>query len=61
MTFKDHARSALRTLERFAEAIDPDPLEELRRRVARLERQAFGDQASPLVPIDREQPAEREG
>lgn len=60
MTLKDHARSALRTLERFAEALEPDPLEELRRRVARLERQAFGDQASPLAPTDREQTADRE-
>jgi hypothetical protein len=61
MTLKDHARSAFRTLERLAEALEPDPLEDLRRRVARLERQALGDQASPTAPIDREQTADRDG
>ncbi|MEA1618451.1 hypothetical protein SOQ14_05930 [Erythrobacter sp. T5W1-R] len=61
MTLTSRAKSAYRALERFAEALEPDPMEELRRRVARLERQAFGEQAFPHAPTDREQTADPDG
>ncbi|WP_086737229.1 hypothetical protein [Erythrobacter colymbi] len=61
MTLTSRAKSAYRALERFAEALEPDPMEDLRRRVARLEQQAFGDQAAPLAPTERDQPSDRDG
>lgn len=38
MTFIERVRAAWQYLERLAEAMDYDPVEELRRRVERLER-----------------------
>lgn len=52
MTFLTRAKAAFRALERFAEAIDADPVEDLRRRVARLEREAVEHPVCPRPTID---------
>lgn len=43
MSFLVHATAAYRTLERIAEVIEPDPLGDIHRRLARIEQLLFTD------------------
>lgn len=46
MSFLDHARSAYRTLAHLAETLEPDPLGDLHRRLARIEQLLSLDEPS---------------